>query len=454
MTVKEFKTLICHKKVAVAGIGISNMPLIQFLVRCGADVTACDRKPEKEIAGVPLLKNLGVALKCGESYLNELHCDWFFRTPGMHPELEEVQQLRKCGTKITSEIELFFDLCPAQIIAVTGSDGKTTTTTLIGKMLEQAGYRCWIGGNIGNPLIGEIGRIEPKDKVVLELSSFQLSTLKKSPEIAVLTNISPNHLDWHRSMEEYVQAKMQIFLHQQPSEMLILNAEDTYTDAFVKDAKGKIRLFRRNGTVENGVYCKDGTIYFRENGVSEKIMDTGIIRIPGAHNIENYMAAIAAVRHMVSIQDIIAVAKTFEGVAHRLEFVAEKNGVCFYNDSIASTPTRTAAALQSFAENVILIAGGYDKKIPFDQLGQLIQERVQCLVLTGATSGKIKQAVEKAGGNVPVLMCKNLQQAVQTAYEQAHPGDVILLSPACASFDQFTNFEHRGNAFKEYVNKL
>lgn len=454
MSIDAFKAQIRQKKVVVAGIGVSNMPLIQFLVHCGAQVTACDKKEEKQIAGIPLLKNLGVTVQCGDSYLDHLQCDYFFRTPGMHPELSEIQRLRENGAVITSEMELFFSLCPAQIIAVTGSDGKTTTTTLIFKILQQAGYQCWLGGNIGKPLIGEVEQIQPEDKVVVELSSFQLTTMKQSPSIAVMTNITPNHLDWHSSMDEYILAKQQIFLHQKPGDRVILNYDDAQTRSFAQETPGKSLFFSRKQRLEEGVYFENGAIWQSQNGELEKILDTDQIRIPGVHNIENYMAAIAAVRHMVSAQDIVTVAKTFEGVAHRIEFVEEKGGVRFYNDSIASSPTRTAAALNAFDEKVILIAGGYDKKIPFDDLGKLIQQRVKCLVLNGATSGKIKSAVETAGDAVPIFLCKDLQHAVQKAYEQAAEGDVVLLSPACASFDQFPNFEHRGNAFKDYVNEL
>lgn len=454
MSIDDFKAQIQQKKVAVAGIGVSNMPLIQFLMRCGAQVTACDKKEEKQIAGTPLLKNLGVTMQCGDRYLEHLDCDYFFRTPGMHPEMPEIQRLRERGVCITSEMELFFALCPAQIIAVTGSDGKTTTATLISKMLQQAGYRCWLGGNIGNPLIGEIEKIRPEDKVVLELSSFQLFTMKQSPDIAVMTNITPNHLDWHSSMEEYVYAKKQIFLHQKQTDRIILNYDNEWTRSFVAETSGISVFFSRTQPLEEGIYFENDAIWRSFSGKREKILEAGQIRIPGAHNIENYMAAIAAVHPMVSVDDIVTVAGTFAGVAHRIEFVEEKNGVRYYNDSIASSPTRTAAALHAFEQKVILIAGGYDKKIPFDDLGKLIQQRVKCLVLNGATSGKIKNAVEKAGEDVPVFLCKDLQSAVQTAKEQAAMGDVVLLSPACASFDQFSNFEHRGNAFKEFVNKL
>ncbi len=454
MSIEAFKAQILQKKVAVAGIGVSNMPLIQFLVQCGAQVTACDKKEEAQIAGIPLLKNLGVTVRCGSDYLEHLDCDCFFRTPGMYPEMPEIKRLREAGVHISSEMELFFALCPAQIIAVTGSDGKTTTATLIAKMLQQAGYRCWLGGNIGTPLIGRIEQIQPKDKVVLELSSFQLFTMQQSPDIAVITNVTPNHLDWHSSMAEYVFAKKQIFLHQKPVDYIVLNYDNEQTRSFATEATGIVRFFSRKQHQKEGVYLENDAIWQHSVGRREKILDTNNIRIPGVHNIENYMAAIAAVRDMVSVDDIAVVAESFAGVTHRIEFIREKNGIRFYNDSIASSPTRTAAALRAFEQKVILIAGGYDKKIPFDELGKLIQKHVKCLVLVGATSGKIKAAVEAAGDEVPIFLCTDLRCAVQTAYEKALAGDVVLLSPACASFDQFPNFEYRGNTFKDYVNKL
>lgn len=454
MSMEAFKAQILQKKVAVAGIGVSNMPLIEFLVQCGAQVTACDKKEETQIAGIPLLQNLGVALRCGSDYLEQLDCDWFFRTPGMYPELPEIRRLRENGVTISSEMELFFALCPAQIIAVTGSDGKTTTATLIAKMLQQAGYRCWLGGNIGTPLIGRIEQIQPEDKVVLELSSFQLFTMQQSPGIAVITNVAPNHLDWHSSMEEYVFAKKQIFLHQKSADCVILNDDNEQTRAFAAEATGTVRFFSRKRRPAQGVYLENDAIWQCGAGQREKILDIDKIRIPGVHNIENYMAAIAALRDMVSAEDIAAVAENFAGVAHRIEFIREKDGIRFYNDSIASSPTRTAAALRAFGQKVILIAGGYDKKIPFDELGKLIQKHVKCLVLVGDTSEKIKDAVQAAGDTVPILLCADLHCAVRTAYDKARAGDVVLLSPACASFDQFQNFERRGNAFRDYVNKL
>ncbi len=455
MTVEEFKNRIKGKKIAVVGIGVSNLPLIDFLLCCGGIVTACDKKERKEIEETAaLLESKGVSLKLGDSYLTELDVDVIFKSPGIRPDIPEFEAAREKGAVVTSEMELFFELCPCKKIAVTGSDGKTTTTTLICKILQQAGYKCHLGGNIGRPLIGDIDEIDEKDVAVIELSSFQLFTMTKSPQIAVITNVEPNHLDWHKGFEEYKIAKENIYKFQTENDLLILNFDNKNTCGMFENRKGKGRFFSRQSETVDGAFLLGDEIFMRTNGNTVKIMNRSDIKIPGNHNVENYLAATAAVFDMVSPEDIKQVATTFGGVEHRIEFVREVGGVSFYNDSIASSPTRTIAALNSFDEKLVLIAGGYDKKIPFDELGVRINEKVKELVLVGHTSDKIKTAVESAGNETNITVCEDFKQAVMTAYNKAQPGDKVILSPACASFDLFKNFMVRGETFKNIVNSI
>ncbi len=449
MTIEEFKNEIGGKRVAVVGIGVSNLPLIDFLLSCGAEITACDKKSREEIKETALLlEEKKVALKLGEDYLTSLDVDVIFKSPGIRPDIPEFEEARKKGAVVTSEMELFFELCPCEIIAVTGSDGKTTTTTLIGEMLKKEGYTCHIGGNIGKPLVAEVGSMKPTDKAILELSSFQLFTMRKSPRVAVITNISPNHLDWHKDYNEYIDAKENIMKYQSGEDLLVVNSSNDITREIGGRSKGKLRTFSSKSKAT--VYLNDGNIYFDD----EKIISAEDIRIPGAHNIENYMTAIAAVKDYVSNETIEFVAKNFGGVEHRIEFVREVGGVRFYNDSIASSPTRTMAALNSFDKKIILIAGGYDKKIPFDELGVEINKKVKQLVLVGHTAEKIKTAVESAGKETNITVCEEFEKAVLTAYDKANSGDVVILSPACASFDLFKNFMIRGETFKKIVNNI
>ena len=359
---------------------------------------------------------------------------------------------------LTSEMEVFFQVCPCKIIAVTGSDGKTTTTSLIAEMLKNAGRTVHVGGNIGKPLLSEADAMGKDDVAVLELSSFQLMTLQASPDIAVFTNLSPNHLDVHKSMEEYAQAKENIFSHQGPGDLAIFNQDNDLTREMAARAPGRVMRFSRQGPVEEGTYVEDGMIYVAHNGQKRALFAADRILIPGQHNVENYLAAIAAVQGLVPDEVILHTAETFPGVEHRIELVRTKDGVRYYNDSIASSPTRTLAGLRSFHQKVILIAGGYDKKIPFDVLGKAVQDHVKTLVLTGHTAEKIRQAVVQAEGyqegHPAILMEDDFKQAVLAASQAAQEGDVVILSPACASFDHFKNFAQRGQTFKAIVNEL
>lgn len=453
--VSQYFTALAGKRVAVLGIGVSNRPLVRMLLARGISVCACDKTPREQLDGEVLeLEQQGAMLHVGPDYLDGLRADVVFRTPGMHPEIPALRHLRQQGALITSEMEAFFEVCPCRIIAVTGSDGKTTTTTLIAKILEHAGRRVWVGGNIGSPLLPQANQMQPDDIAVVELSSFQLMTMTRSADIAVVTNLAPNHLDIHRDMAEYVASKQNVYLHQSKNGKLIVNMDNAITNGFAATAPGSVEKFSRMGRPENGVYLQNGEIL--RNGV--KIMDAGDIRIPGVHNVENYMAAACAVEGLASDGDIRAVAVSFSGVEHRIELVRELHGVRYYNDSIASSPTRTIAGLHAFDRKVILIAGGYDKHIPFDALGPEVCAHVKTLILCGATADKIRAAVLAAPEYKPdtpvILQAETLAEAVLLAQKSAVCGDVVTLSPACAAFDQFKNFMVRGQTFKTLVQEL
>ena len=385
----EFKYNVAGKNITVIGIGISNLPLIKYLVSLGANVTACDRR-SAEVLGENYteLEKLGVKFNLGDGYLNNLSGDMIFKTPGMRYDVPELLKAKENGSIVTSEMEVFFEVCPSHIIAVTGSDGKTTTTTLIHKMMTDAGYKTWLGGNIGNPLLTDTEKMKENDWVILELSSFQLHTMRKSPEIAVITNISPNHLDMHKDYKEYIDAKKNIMLYQNEGDTLIVNADNQVTADIGKSANGAVKYFSRNGMAD--VYL-DGNIIKR--GIVE-ILNIKDIKIPGMHNVENYMAAIAAVSGLVSKEVIVNVAKTFGGVEHRIELVRTLDGVKYYNSSIDSSPNRTINTLRVFPNKVIMIAGGKDKGIPYDEIGPALAEHVKVLILIGATSDKIQEALD------------------------------------------------------------
>ena len=446
------------RKVLVLGVGVSNRPLVRLLLRYGIEVTCCDKTPREKLDGEVLeLEAAGAKLHLGEGYLDGLQGDVVFRTPGLHPDTPQIKALREQGAVITSEMEAFFEVCPASIIAVTGSDGKTTTSTLISELLKKQGFKVWLGGNIGTPLLDKADEMRPEDKVVLELSSFQLMYFPFSSHVAVITNLAPNHLDIHKDMEEYVRAKENLYLHQGPEDVLILNMDNEITHSFVPKARGKVLEFSRRGEPERGVFLKDGVLW-RKGDTVTKIMDQSDILLPGLHNVENYMAAILAVGDLITDETIRAVARSFGGVEHRIELVRVKDGVRYYNDSIASSPSRTTAGLRSFTQKVILIAGGYDKHVPFEPLGPEIVDHVKILVLTGATAPKIEAAVLAAPNYVPgspeILHEEDFYEAVRLASRVAKEGDVVILSPAGPAFDKFKNFMVRGKEFKKTVMEL
>ena len=441
-------TSLKDKKIAVLGLGVSNRPLVRLLLEYGCQVTGCDRTPREKLDPEVLqLEQLGCGLQLGDTYLDDVAADIVFRTPGMHPGNPAIESLRARGAQITSEMEIFFEVCPCTILAVTGSDGKTTTTTLISEMLKSEGKKVWLGGNIGTPLLNLVPQMNETDYAVVELSSFQLMDMRRSPHIAVITNLAPNHLDVHKDMDEYVEAKKNIYRFQGAKDILVINADNDLTK--LCKGPGETRSFSRLGQGDvcicDGIICRKGV----------QVLDTKDILLPGVHNVENYMTAIAAVEGLVGDDTVRRVATTFGGVEHRIELVRIKDGVRYYNDSIASSPSRTIAGLRSFSEKVILIAGGYDKQIPYDVLGPEICAHVKLLILGGATGPKIRQAVENCDGEKPQIVdCGDLASAVRTAVDAAEDGDVVLMSPASAAFDQFKNFMVRGAFFKKMIMEM
>lgn len=455
----RFFEQIKGKKIAMCGIGVSNTPLIMNFLSKGAKVYACDRRSREMIGGIAdELESAGAELRLGEGYLDNLEVDIIFRTPGMSFYLPELDKSRKRGIAVTSEMEVFFDLCPATIFAITGSDGKTTTTTLIAKMLEAEGKKVFVGGNIGKPLLPEIENITKDDFVVVELSSFQLISMRKSPDVAVVTNVAPNHLDVHKSMDEYVEAKKNVILHQNAFSRTVLNKDNEITNGFKPFVRGQSLSFSMETPLKNGAWlASDGTIHMSYRGIDAPIMHKNDIAILGDHNVENYLAAITAVWGYVGMDAIKKVAKEFMGVEHRIEFVKEVNGVKYYNDSIASSPTRTIAGLKAFNQKVWLIAGGYDKHIPYEPMVPYVLEKVEKLLLCGDTAEKIENAVKNDknyNGTPEIIRVENIAKAVELAHKEAKSGDIVTLSPASASFDCFPNFVARGNHFKDLVNKL
>ena len=446
---REYAADYSNKRVGFVGMGVSNLPVIKLFISVGAKCIVRDKNDLSNREFYNELKSEGVEFISGENYLDDINESLLFLSPAVRPDLKGLDEARKNGTRVTSEMEEFIRLCPCKKIAVTGSDGKTTTTTLISKLLSAEGYKTWLGGNIGINLFAKLDEIVKNDFAVIELSSFQLMKLSQSPDVAVVTNVSPNHLDWHTDMNEYVEAKKRIFEFQNEGSVLILNSDDEYTEDFKKCAKGNVFTISGN--------CNSADVYFDNNGIYDKsgelLVKDSDIRIVGRHNRYNYAAAYSAVRNYVSVQTLNKVAAEFGGVEHRIEFVRELDGVRYYNSSIDSSPSRTTACINAFKTPVVAICGGYDKNIPYDPLGQLFKDKVKFTVLCGATAPKIS-AVFDAVGYTNYEIVSDFEKAVVVARDHAEKNDNVVLTPASASFDMFRNFEARGNRFKEIVNSL
>ena len=460
---QKLEQLIKGKKVAFIGAGVSHKTLIKEFVELGAHVTLCDQKKSVEEFGdyAATIRELGIDLSLGEHYLDGFKGqDIIMRTPGFVGYFEKpLQDAMAAGTMVTSEVELFFDFCPCEIVAVTGSDGKTTTTTLISEFLKAEGKRVHLGGNIGKALLPIVETMSETDAAVVELSSFQLISMRKSPDVAVITNISPNHLDVHGTMEEYIDAKCNLIRHQNAFSKTVLNADNEETMKLAPMVRGTLVKFSLSGNTDRGAFLRDdGMLCYIDKGKVTEIVHKEDIRIPGIHNVDNYLTAISAVWGEVSIESIVNTAMTFGGVEHRIEFVREVDGVKWYNDSIATSPTRVMAGLNSFDQKIIIIAGGYDKKIPYEPMADTVNEKVKILILLGATGPKIEKAVTSSPlypeSGLKIVRVKTLEEAVEQANILSKPGDVVSLSPASASFDLYVNFEERGKHFKRLVNEL
>ena len=459
MTLSEYIESIKNKRIAVIGIGVSNKPWIELLLLSGCRVTACDKRTAEQMGeDGRALAELGAELKLGDDYLDGLDQDIIFRTPGLMPFDEHLDAARSRGSLVTSEMELFFSLCPCRILAVTGSDGKTTTTTIISELLKAQGYTVHLGGNIGKPLLCELPNMKPEDMVVLELSSFQLHSMNCRPDVAVITNLTPNHLDKHKDFQDYIDAKRAIFERQTADDTLVLNLNDEHSSYYASFAHSKVHYFSGLNPVENGACCIDGVIYRVRGGVRVEVMHSDEIKLPGAHNVLNYLAAFAATDRLVSEEICRRVAMEFAGVEHRLEQVRVLRGVTYINDSIASSPTRTIAGLRALKTKPIILCGGYDKHIPFAPLGDELCLRAKHVILCGDTADKIRDSILHSpnypGCGLTWEKLDDFSDAVHTAAKRAKEGDIVLLSPACASFDHFKNFEERGNTFKKIVMEL
>lgn len=457
---EKFQNFIKGKKVAIIGLGVSNEPLIDYFKSLKTDLTIFDNKDREKI-DQRLLEKIdenNIKTSFGKNYLSKLkEFDIIFKSPSCRPDLPEIEAEVKRGAILTSEIEQVLELAPCKIIAVTGSDGKTTTTSLIYEILKNK-YKCYLGGNIGTPIFTKISEMKPEDIVILELSSFQLMTMKKSPNIAVITNITPNHLDIHKSYEEYIEAKKNILKYQTESDILVLNYDNDITRLLNKEAKGKTIFFSSKEKLTNGIIYDEGIIKKCDNDLRRHILKYSNTLLRGKHNAENICAAIAATQTLVDVEEQAEAIFKFKGVSHRIEFVREINNVKWYNDSIGSSPTRTIAGLKSFNEEIVLIAGGYDKHLDYEPIAEPIIEKVKTLILMGATAEKIFGVVKKkeaeTGKKILIYKVNSLQEAIDKAKEKAKPGQVVLFSPASASFDMFKNFEERGNKFKELVKNI
>ena len=457
----ELNNYLKNRKVAIIGLGVSNIPLLDYMHNVGAKVTVFDNRIIEDIPKDTMKKITDYAMEfsLGPNNLSKLEgFDIIFRSPSCLPTVPELQKEVERGAILTSEIEMLMKLCPGKVIGVTGSDGKTTTTTLIYEILKANGYNCYLGGNIGTPLFTKLSEMTPDDIIVLELSSFQLMGMEISPSISVITNISPNHLNVHSSYEEYIDAKKNIFKYQDKDGIIVLNYDNAITKAAAKEANGKVVFFSSKTKLEDGIILDGDIIKECKDKLRRHILSTNTVALRGTHNYENICAAIAATSSLVEVEDAVKAVQEFKGVQHRLEFIREIDGVKWYNDSIGTSPTRTIAGLHSFDERIVLIAGGYDKHLDYTPIAKPILEKVDSLILIGDTAPKIFDAVkneaEKQGKDIKIYMCDEFKNTVLVAKKVAKPGQIVLFSPASASFDLFRNFEERGNKFKELVNSI
>lgn len=457
---ERFFNDIKDKKVAFIGTGVTNNDTIRLFLKKGIDVTLCDKKTREQVGALAdEFEAAGAKLSLGETYLDAIfNCDIVFRAPGVYYHIPELEKARRMGIVVTSEMEVFFDLCPCKTYAITGTDGKTTTTTITTEILERSGKKVHKGGNIGRALLPIIEEIKEDDIAVVELSSFQLISMRKSPDRAAITNIYPDHLNVHSSMQEYIDAKKNLILHQNAFSTTVLNL-DNEVNNLSEFVRGNLYKFSLKTKPERGSYLdEDGWLCFTDNGKTERIVHKDEIKIPGMHNVENYLTAISLVHGEATNEAIAETARNFGGVEHRIEFVRELDGVRYYNDSIATSPVSVIAGLNAFGRKVIMIAGGSDKKLDYNQLAGPINKYVKTLVLLGATADKIDEAVRAYSdyneNECRIIRVKTMEEAVEAAKKFAVNGDIVTLSPASASFDMYKNFEERGRHYKSVVNAL
>ena len=457
----EFNDYIRYRKVAIIGLGVSNLPLLDYLYDKKANVTIFDEREYDQIPkdNIEKITNYGFMMHFGKDCMQYLkNFNVIFRSPSCLPTKPELVEEANRGALVTTEVELLMQMCPAKIIGITGSDGKTTTTSLVNSILQKAGYKTFLGGNIGTPLFTKLSEITPEDIVVLELSSFQLMGMEVSPQIAVITNITPNHLNIHKDYQEYIDAKKNIFKYQDENGILVLNYDNEITKECAKEANGKVIFFSSQTKLDNGYIVDEDVIKECDDKVRKHILNTENVILRGNHNYQNIATAIAATASLVDAETAVKAIKEFKPVEHRIEFVEEIDGVKWYNDSASSSPSRTLSGLNAFKENIVLIAGGYDKNLDYTPLAKPIVDKVKTLILIGQTSGKIydvvKEELEKENKNLDIYMCETLEETIPIAKKNAKSGDVVLFSPASASFDMFKNFADRGNQFKNLVKNL
>ena len=457
----EFNDYIRYRKVAIIGLGVSNLPLLDYLYDKKANVTIFDEREYNQISKeiIEKITNYGFVIYYGKDCLQHLkNFNVIFRSPSCLPTKPELVEEANRGALVTTEVELLMKMCPAKVIGITGSDGKTTTTSLINSILQKAGYKTFLGGNIGTPLFTKLSEMTPEDIVVLELSSFQLMGMEVSPQISVITNITPNHLNIHKDYQEYIDAKKNIFKYQDENGILVLNYDNEITKECAKEANGKVIFFSSQTKLDNGYIVDDDVIKECDDKVRKHILNTDDVILRGNHNYQNIATAIAATASLVDMEIAVKAIKEFKPVEHRIEFVEEIDGAKWYNDSASSSPSRTLSGLNAFKENIVLIAGGYDKNLDYTPLAKTIIDKVKALILIGQTAGKIydavKEELEKENKNLDIYMCETLEDTISIARKNAESGDVVLFSPASASFDMFKNFADRGNQFKDLVRKL
>ena len=458
---KEFNEYLKFRKVAVIGLGVSNKPLLNYLYFNKAKVTVFDEKTIDEIPKeiMDKITELGFKFSLGKGSLNKLNgFDIIFRSPSILPTRPELLAEKERGAIVTTEIEMLMKIAPCKIIGITGSDGKTTTTTLISEILKKAKYNVFLGGNIGIPLFTKLNQIKSTDIIVLELSSFQLMGMDISPNISLITNITPNHLNIHKDYDEYIDSKKNIFKYQNENDILVVNYDNRITRSFQSENPGQIIFYSGKEKLSDGYIVDDNVIKECKEKIRKHIIKTDETVLRGKHNYENIAAAIAVTRGLVDMETIVSAIKEFKPVEHRLEYIKTINGVKWYNDSVSSSPTRTIAGLNSFEEDIVLIAGGYDKNLDYAPLAPYIINKVQTLILIGQTADKIYEATKKEADkqqkSINIYMARDLEMAITLAKKYSKKDEVVLLSPASASFDMFKDFADRGNQFKEMVLKL